>query len=138
MILTEGTCLCLIAALFFLILAFKDLTRTVISPKYQVLKQDRPQGTTPSKPPASSGTASTSVATPQPSAKDEYMRRRAEIELQNREKWCKEFEEQELRKYFQGKHCQYMFNQGLNTAANRMMGSGNPYDTNTMGYTRGY
>ena len=62
-----------------------------------------------------------------------------EIELQNRDKWCKEFEEQELKRYFREKYCQHMFNQALNNEANRLMGYGSPYGgSNMTGYVRGY
>jgi len=137
-ILTEGTCLCLIMAIFFLILAFKDLTKKAISPKYQVIKQEGPRGDIPSKASDTSPSGTTTGAPAPTSAKGQYLKRYAEIELQNRERWCKEFEEQELRKYFQTKHCQYMFNQNFNAAGNGMMGYGDPYASNTMEYPRGY
>jgi hypothetical protein len=107
--LSEGTCICLLLG----ILSFTLLLRNLVNNQNASVRPNLALG---------NGTASTeTTATATPSApvltaEEQLKRVEALLEAQNREQWCREFEEQETARHFREKFCELEFNRQFDEA----------------------
>lgn len=105
--LNEGTCICLLFGIVSFILLIRNLAnrKTTLSRPNQESEIASTKASAPAAP-----------STPVLTAEDQLKRVEALLEAQNREKWCREFEEQETARYFREKFCELEFNRQFDEA----------------------
>ena len=108
--LSEGTCLCLIFAIFILLWLVKDFVNERIPPKKGIDSiTTETAGQVPNPAP-------TIVQTPPLNPEEERKRLEALLEARHCEEWCKEFEEEEVARRFREKYCLHEYKRQLKEA----------------------
>lgn len=108
--LDEGTCICLLFGTALLIIIWKDLMSRKMAVSQFVLASAQPVPQPPVAVPAA-------PANPPLSAEEERNRIEAQLEARNRDRWCREFEEQEVARQFRQKYFQQELEKHFNEEA---------------------